>query len=89
MGLLYGWDGDAHHLAQDPFGGVWIGLNDVTSEGTFQWPDGSHVTYTKWSSNLPDKQNDYQDCVRMTGDNGAWDEFRCGEELPFICEKNT
>ncbi|KAL9951346.1 hypothetical protein ACROYT_G043997 [Oculina patagonica] len=59
----------------DPFGGIWIGLNDVTSEGTFRWPDGTHVTYTKWSSSLPDSQNENQDCVRMTVDKGAWDEY--------------
>ncbi|XP_078354451.1 uncharacterized protein LOC144639065 [Oculina patagonica] len=73
----------------DPFGGVWIGLNDVTTEGTYRWPDGSHVTYTKWSYNLPDDQNGYQDCVRMTFDEGAWDDTSCEKQLPFVCEKKT
>ncbi|KAL9965027.1 hypothetical protein ACROYT_G028752 [Oculina patagonica] len=73
----------------DPFGGVWIGLNDVTKEGTFSWPDGIHVTYTKWSSNLPDNQNEYKDCVRMTVIKGAWDETSCEKQLPFVCEKKT
>ncbi|XP_078354358.1 C-type mannose receptor 2-like isoform X1 [Oculina patagonica] len=73
----------------DPFGGVWIGLNDVTTEGTYRWPDGSHVTYTKWSYNLPDDQNGYQDCVRMTVDEGAWDDTSCAKQLPFVCEKKT
>ncbi|KAL9950355.1 hypothetical protein ACROYT_G042842 [Oculina patagonica] len=73
----------------DPFGGVWIGLNDVTTEGTFRWPDGSHVTYTKWASNQPDNRNDYQDCVRMTVDERAWDDTGCGKQLPFVCEKEN
>ena len=73
----------------DPFGGVWIGLNDANMEGTFRWPDGNHVTYAKWSSNLPDNNNGGQDCVRMTVDNGAWDKTSCGKQLPFVCEKKT
>ena len=67
---------------------MWIGLNDVTTEGTFRWLDGSHVTYTKWASNLPDNQEEH-DCVRMTVDEGTWDETSCGKKLPFVCEKDA
>ena len=31
----------------------WIGFNDINSEGTFTWADGSQVTYTGWSSGNP------------------------------------
>ena len=72
-----------------PFDGFWIGLNDVSSEGTFLWPDGTHVTYTKWSSKPRDNQNNYQDCVRMIADKGAWDDTGCAKQLPFVCEKKT
>lgn len=76
-----------HWSFSDPFGGVWIGLSDATSEGTFRWPDGSHATYTKWASSLSRNQNVNHDCVRMTVDKGAWDDTSCGKELPFVCEK--
>lgn len=71
----------------DPFGGVWIGLNDVKSEGNFLWPDGTHVTYIKWASNQPDNQNENDDCVRMMIDKGAWDDTTCEHILSFVCEK--
>ncbi|KAL9950358.1 hypothetical protein ACROYT_G042845 [Oculina patagonica] len=70
--------GEELNNIEDPFGGVWIGLNDVATEGTYRWPDGSHVTYTKWASNQPENRNVYQDCVRMTVDEGAWDDTSCG-----------
>ncbi|XP_020611779.1 C-type lectin BPL-like [Orbicella faveolata] len=87
--MIFGRDLTGEELADmaDPFGGVWIGLNDVTSEGTFSWPDGTHVTYTKWASSLSHNQNDNHDCVRMTVDRGAWDDTSCGKVLPFVCEK--
>ena len=67
--------------------GAWIGLNDVTNEGEFQWTDGIHVTYTEWASNQPNNKNNYHNCVQMTGDGGHWDDVICGKYLPFICEK--
>ncbi|KAJ7363152.1 hypothetical protein OS493_011430 [Desmophyllum pertusum] len=73
----------------EPLDGVWIGLNDVKTEGAFYWPDGSHVTYTKWASNQPDNQYGYQDCVEMRIDKGTWDDTSCGRQLPFVCEKKT
>ncbi|KAJ7351702.1 hypothetical protein OS493_035962 [Desmophyllum pertusum] len=71
----------------EPFDGVWIGLNKVTTEGTYRWPDNTHVTYTKWASNQPDNKYGYQDCVEMTIDEGTWDDTSCGRQLPFVCEK--
>ena len=62
-------------------------MNDVTKKGTPHWTDGTHVTYTKWSSNLPTSENDA--CVRMTVDKGAWVDTNCAKQLPFVCEKTT
>ena len=76
-----------HQSFSDPFGGVWIGLNDVTSEGNFRWPDGTHVIYTNWATSLSRNQNENHDCVRMMAVEGAWDDTSCGKELPFVCEK--
>ncbi|XP_022783049.1 secretory phospholipase A2 receptor-like [Stylophora pistillata] len=71
----------------EAFAGVWIGLNDVTTEGDFHWPDGSHVTYEKWHANEPNNTYKYQDCVQMLISDGTWDDTSCGKRLPFLCEK--
>ena len=74
---------------KDPFGGVWIGLNDVTKEGKFLWTDGSHVTYTNWASSQPDNRKDYENCVEIAVHGGSWTDTSCGRQLPFICEKEN
>ncbi len=33
--------------------GLWIGLNDMASEGSFAWSSGDTVTYTNWNPNEP------------------------------------
>ena len=76
-------------LNYEPFDGVWIGLNDIATEGAFHWPDGSHVTYSKWSTDQPDNKHNYQDCVQMNVDMGNWDDVSCAGRLPFLCEKKA
>lgn len=71
---------------KDPFGGVWIGLNDITKEGTFRWADESDLIYTKWASNQPDNRYGYENCVEMAVDGGNWEDTSCGKQLPFVCE---
>ena len=54
---------------------VWIGLNDIEDEGSFQWTDGSPVNYTNWAPGQPDNLND-SDCVFLLPD-GTWDDGQC------------
>lgn len=51
-------------------GSLFIGLNDVASEGTFVWSSGQPVTYTNWSGGEPDNNGD-QDYAVMQQD-GTW-----------------
>jgi hypothetical protein len=56
---------------------IWIGL--VGSGGSFQWEDGSQLSYTNWDSGEPDGD----DCVLMVGPyedqsrHGKWQDTRC------------
>jgi len=59
---------------------LWIGLNDVATEGTFVWASGEPVVYTNWVAGEP---NDYEpvggeDFAAMNYDTGAeigWNDF--------------
>ncbi len=37
---------------------VWLGINDVATEGTFVWTTGEPVTYTNWDNNEPNNLGD-------------------------------
>ena len=46
---------------RDFWEGIWLGLNDRLTEGTFVWANtGLKATYTNWL--LPDEPNDSQVC---------------------------
>lgn len=33
---------------------LWLGLNDIANEGTFEWVSGGPIPYTNWASGQPD-----------------------------------
>ena len=56
-----------------PFGSdCWIGLNDISSEGTYVWVDGSDSTYREWYTNQPNSATSYFDAVARRYYNGEW-----------------
>ncbi|XP_072175187.1 echinoidin-like [Diadema setosum] len=57
---------------------VWIGLNDLESEGSFEWSDGSDVNYTFWFTDRPNSLNDEQNCVEYdVAWDYRWNDFEC------------
>ena len=55
--------------------GVWIGLNDAETEGTFVWENGEPVTFTYWEQGEPNNANGNEDFVQMKIDNGKWNDY--------------
>ncbi|XP_017266596.1 macrophage mannose receptor 1-like [Kryptolebias marmoratus] len=68
---------------------LWIGLNDRTIEGLFDWSDHSTVTFTSWDFGEPTVSSEDEDCVLIKGENGNWADHSCREKHGFICMKQS
>lgn len=68
---------------------VWIGLNDITSEGTFEWEGGiGEGGYPLgWGSGEPNAAGGDEDCVVMLDIyNWRWCDYPCAAVASFLCE---
>ncbi|KAH9504722.1 C-type mannose receptor 2 [Bulinus truncatus] len=63
---------------------VWIGLNDISIEKTYNWSDGSPYNFTNWSKGEPNSQDVKEDCVKMLS-SGGWDDVDCHYLNHYIC----
>ncbi|KAM4727964.1 macrophage mannose receptor 1-like isoform 2-T2 [Anableps anableps] len=68
---------------------LWIGLNDKTIEGLFDWSDHTTVTFTSWEFGEPAVSSNEEDCVLIRGENGNWADRSCDEKHGFICMKRS
>ena len=64
----------------------WIGLNDLATQETYVWTDGTTFSYNNWNTNQPSNTNNNQDCVKMKTD-GKWDDVTCSKSIKYVCEK--
>ena len=64
---------------------LWLGINDIDIEGTFQYATGGNLVFTNWSGGQPDNYGGTQDCV-YSKILGNWDDFTCNTKLSSICE---
>jgi len=63
---------------------VWIGGNDLKTEGKFIWSDGCKMSYSKWNAKQPDNKKN-EDCVHYAS-NGKWNDLNCGKKMRFVCK---
>ena len=76
-------------------GPIWIGLNDLTLQHSFDWTDGSEVDYTFWNAGEPNNYGDKgEDCVEMYGNVSRWPtcgrrEQTTGAQFYQILKKNV
>jgi hypothetical protein len=64
----------------------WIGANDITTEGTWQWADGSSLAYSNWNSGEPNNSGGNQDCGYIYFSGGKWDDDTCTVSKRAVCE---
>ena len=65
----------------------WIGINDISSESTWVWEDGSSSSYTNWGSGEPNNSGGNEDCGQLNRfTNGTWNDEPCASAFYYICE---
>ena len=66
----------------------WMGYNDLTVEGYWDW-DGPFATYTNWGNGEPNNYNGNEDCGMLNAfGNPLWNDANCSTSTYFICEAN-
>ncbi|XP_053307078.1 collectin-46-like [Spea bombifrons] len=62
-----------------------LGINDIQSQGTFRYLNGQVIGYSNWGDGEPNNYLEIEDCVEMY-ENGAWNDRKCDERRPVVCE---
>jgi len=65
--------------------GCWIGMNDISNEGSWEWYDGITVNYLKWYNAEPNNYGGNEDCTAMI-DGGYWSDKQCDNLMFPICK---
>ncbi|XP_063789727.1 secretory phospholipase A2 receptor isoform X2 [Pseudophryne corroboree] len=77
-----------HFLAHENVSEAWIGLSTIDRDlVTFQWSDGSAVTFTSWQRHEPVSREDIKLCVSAQRAGGNWKAGLCSTRLVSICKK--
>lgn len=70
---------------------AWIGLNDINTEGTFTYTDGTPADLLPWGPLQPDNWEGNEDCVHIRGmdhvEPGKFNDDVCTATHEFICKK--
>ncbi|XP_041951572.1 C-type lectin domain family 11 member A [Alosa sapidissima] len=68
---------------------VWLGINDLRSEGLYLFEDTTRVTYFQWRKHFLSSQPDggkRENCVAMSSDDGDWWDNYCDRRMYYLCE---
>ncbi|XP_044134057.1 C-type lectin domain family 11 member A [Bufo gargarizans] len=68
---------------------IWIGINDLRSEGMYQFENGHRVSYFNWyKDHLVTQPNGgiLENCVSISSDDGKWWDNDCSRRMYYICE---
>jgi lectin-like protein len=75
-------------LAEHMLDSTWIGLQDILTEGTFFWENGSDASYRNFAAGEPNDGNG-SDCVEKRQSDSLWYDQPCSLSKPFACEKSV
>ena len=64
--------------------GLWIGLTDAVSEGTFVWASGEPVVYTNWARGEPNNNGGIEDWAEILYPNDTAGRFPHWNDAPDV-----
>ncbi|XP_037649925.1 tetranectin-like isoform X2 [Sebastes umbrosus] len=72
---------------------VWLGINDMVTEGTWADQTGSSITYKNWDTSnsrspQPDGGQSHDCAVLSVASRGKWFDENCREEKASVCQFN-
>jgi cysteine-rich repeat protein len=65
---------------------LYIGFNDLDTEGEFEWTDGTAPEFTAWLNGEPNNLGG-EDCTETNA--SGWNDSACGGARNWICEAQT
>lgn len=69
--------------------GMWIGLNDQDTEGTWRWDSGTPLTFSHWGSEQPGGVWGFMDDCAVMKTDGYWYDYACDvffAHFGYICQ---
>ncbi|XP_053307779.1 C-type lectin domain family 11 member A [Spea bombifrons] len=68
---------------------IWIGINDLRSEGMYLYENGHRVSFFNWyKDHLVTQPNGgtQENCVSITSHDGKWWDNDCSRRMYYVCE---
>ena len=83
-------ENDAAYSSLDGETRAYIGLHDRTTEGSFEWVDGSSYDFSYWSPGEPNSWGGNEDCAGFRFEE-TWNDFSCngydiGNAIGYVCQ---
>ncbi len=64
----------------------WIGLQDLVSEGSFEWTDGTPLDFQLWNDGEPNNAGE-EDCAHLASwAGGLWNDIPCDVPAYYVCQ---
>lgn len=64
---------------------VWIGYDDLTTEGIFRWITGAPNGFVGFTGSEPNDSGT-EDCTYLKGGDGTWNDTECSDSRVSLCE---
>ncbi|XP_022109148.1 macrophage mannose receptor 1-like [Acanthaster planci] len=71
-------------------GAIWIGADDLSSEGGFRWTDGSPFRFINWAAGEPNNDGvNGENCGELYTSDGTWNDNKCFAERMYACKQSA